>query len=188
MTTICAVRKSNRVAISCDTCSSCGASVDRAGYVVNHSKILSVGEYHIALTGPTSAKLAVSTYFEKNGAVSLKSVETIFKVWLELHHFLKETCFLREPNDKDNSYESSDIDALIASPHGIFGVTSHRAVQEYTKFYAFGRGDEYAMGAMFASYDAEDMSADAIARLGVAAGAEFTGTTALPAVVKIIEV
>jgi len=59
MTTICAVRKSNRIAISCDTCTSCGASVDRAGYVINHSKILSIGEVYIALTCPTSGPRGV---------------------------------------------------------------------------------------------------------------------------------
>ena len=61
MTTICAVRKSSRIAIACDTCTSCGASVDRAGYVVNHSKILSIGEVHIFGTANNrSARRAVS--------------------------------------------------------------------------------------------------------------------------------
>ena len=64
------------------------------------------------------------------------------------------------------------MDVLIANRHGIFGVGADRAVQEFAKFYAFGYGCEYALGAMFAAYEDPARSAEDVARLGVEAAAE----------------
>jgi ATP-dependent protease HslVU (ClpYQ) peptidase subunit len=72
------------------------------------------------------------------------------------------------------------MDVLIANPHGIFGVAAHRTVQEFSKFYAYGSGSPYALGAMYAAYRAPSLDAEAVARLGVAAAAEFHDETGLP--------
>jgi ATP-dependent protease HslVU (ClpYQ) peptidase subunit len=68
---------------------------------------------------------------------------------------------------------------LIAHPAGIFGVYALREVYEYRRFWAIGSGAEYALGAMYALYDEAD-SAAAVARAGVAAGAEFDTGSGLP--------
>ena len=59
--------------------------------------------------------------------------------------------------EEDDPYESTQITALIANEHGIFGVYSMREVFEYTRFWAVGSGREFALGAMHALYaPAED--------------------------------
>ena len=70
---------------------------------------------------------------------------------------------------------------LIANPHGIFGVAAHRTVQEFSKFYAFGSGSDYAMGALYASYSQSRKSAENIAQLAIKAAAVFDDGTGLPA-------
>ena len=44
------------------------------------------------------------------------------------------------------------VDALIVNARGIFGVAAHRTVQEFSKFYAFGSGGDFAMGSMHSTY------------------------------------
>jgi len=72
------------------------------------------------------------------------------------------------------------MDVLIANPRGIFGVAAHRTVQEFSKFYAYGSGSPYALGAMYAAYRAPSLDAEAVARLGVMAAAEFHDESGLP--------
>ena len=188
MTTICAVRKLDRVAIACDTCTTYGASIETAKYVANHSKIISVGDAYVALSGPTGGKLGVSQFFGTGDTYDLSSVDSIYDTWLELHRFLKDHCFLNQQDNDDDAFESSSIEALIVSSSGIFGVSRQRAVQEFTRFYAYGRGNEYAMGAMDACYDDPVIHAEALARLGVTAAAEFNDSTALPVIVHVIDI
>ena len=62
----------------------------------------------------------------------------------------------------------------------IFGVAAHRTVQEFSRFYAFGSGADYAMGALYATYNDKQRSAEDLARLAVTAAAEFNDGTGLP--------
>ena len=55
-----------------------------------------------------------------------------------------------------------------------------RTVQEFSRFYAFGSGADYAMGSMYATYNDKQRDAEAIARLAVEAAAEFNDGTGLP--------
>jgi len=75
---------------------------------------------------------------------------------------------------------------LIANPFGIFGVHSLREVTEYNKFWAIGSGAEYAIGAMFAIYDKAE-TAEEIAQMGVAAGAEFNNASSMPLSSYVVE-
>ena len=85
------------------------------------------------------------------------------------------------PNERsEDSYESTRMDVLIANPHGIFGVSAYRHVQQFTKFYSYGNGNEYATGAMYAIYDDPSKSAEDIARLGIQAAIEFEDSSGLP--------
>jgi len=75
--------------------------------------------------------------------------------------------------------EPDQLDALIASPTGIFGIHALREVTEYSRFWAIGSGAEYALGAMYAVYDSA-ASAQDIAEKGVEAGAEFNNASSMP--------
>jgi ATP-dependent HslUV protease, peptidase subunit HslV len=90
-----------------------------------------------------------------------------------------EVYFLNPQYSEDDPFESSQLHCLIAHPYGISGFYSLRAVQQFTKFYAFGSGGDFALGAMRTVYGAGS-NAEAIARARVRATAEFDDGTGLP--------
>ncbi len=186
MTTLAVVRKNGVVAIAADTLTKWGTSKESAAYVRNHSKLIQVGDSWLGLTGYTTFILILKDYFSQpNVVANFQSVPNIFKTWQTLHAALKEQYFLLPGEDKDDDIESSQMDVLIANPHGIFGVAEHRSVQEFSKFYAYGSGSDLAMGAMHALYDSP-LSAEEIARKAIEAAAEFDDRTGPPIEVRTI--
>jgi len=126
-------------------------------------------------------QLILADYFASlDEPPQLDSVASIFSAWNTLHGALKEHYYLQAGEDKEEDLESSRMDVLIANPRGIFGVAAHRTVQEFSRFYAYGSGSPYALGAMYAAYRAPSLDAEAVARLGVMAAAEFHDETGLP--------
>jgi len=181
MTTVTVVRKDGRIAIAADTLTKWGGGKESADYVANHEKIIRVGDSYVAITGSASFKLILTDYFSSlDTPPPLDSTADIFRAWNTLHGALKEHYYLQTGEDKEEDLESSRMDVLIANPHGIFGVAAHRTVQEFSKFYAYGSGSPYALGAMYAAYRAPAFDAEAVARLGVRAAAEFHDETGLP--------
>ena len=181
MSTVTVVRKQGHAAIACDTLTKWGTGLEPASYVANHDKIIRVGDSLIAVTGAVTFRHALEDFFGASEAPThLHSPLQIFRAWQQLHAALKEQYFLLPEEDKDEGLESSRIDVLIANPAGIFGVSAHRTVQEFSKFYAYGSGADYALGALYTTYDTPDRSAEELARLAVQAAAEFDDATGLP--------
>jgi ATP-dependent protease HslVU (ClpYQ) peptidase subunit len=188
MTTVTVVMKDGRIAIAADTLTKWGGGKESADYVANHEKIIRVGGSYVAITGSATMKLILADYFAGLEAPPpLGSAAEIFRVWNALHAVLKEQYYLQPGEDKEDELESSRMDVLIANRHGIFGVAAHRTVQEFSKFYAYGSGSPYALGAMYAAYRAPSLDAEAIARLGVMAAAEFHDESGLPVQSFVIE-
>lgn len=181
MTTVTVVKKEGRIAIAADTLTKWGNGKESADYVANHEKIIRVGDSYVAITGSATFKLILADYFANLDATpQLDSTGEIFRIWNAMHGALKEQYFLQTGEDKEEDLESSRMDVLIANPRGIFGVAAHRTVQEFSRFYSYGSGSPYALGAMYAAYRAPSYDAEAIARLGVAAAIEFHDESGLP--------
>lgn len=181
MTTVTVVRKDGRIAIAADTLTKWGGGKESADYVANHEKIIRIGDSYVAITGSATFKLILADYFSSlEMPPRLDSAADIFRAWNTLHGALKEHYFLQTEEDKEDDLESSRMDVLIANPRGIFGVAAHRTVQVFSRFYAYGSGSSYALGAMYAAYRAPALDAEAVARLGVTAAAEFHDETGLP--------
>ena len=181
MTTVTVVKKDGRIAIAADTLTKWGGGKESAAYVENHEKIIQVGESYVAITGSATFKMILTDYFENlESPPALNSTQEIFRVWNQMHPVLKEQYFLQTGEDKEEDLESTRMDVLIANTHGIFGVAAHRTVQAFSRFYAYGSGSPYALGAMYAAFRAPSLDAEAVARLGVAAAAEFHDETGLP--------
>ncbi|MEJ5209808.1 MAG: MFS transporter [Burkholderiales bacterium] len=181
MTTLAVVKKKGQIAIAADTLTKWGTTKESATYIANHDKIIRVGDSYIAITGTTTFNLILRDYFAGLEAPPrLDSVQAIFRTWQELHAAMKERYFLNPAEDKEDDLESSRIHVLIANPHGIFGVGAHRTVQEFSRFYAYGAGSEYAMGALWASYDNPKLDAHALARLAIECAIEFDDSTGAP--------
>ncbi len=133
MTTIAVVRKNGVAAIAADTLTKWGPAKESAAYVVNHTKILGVGENLLAVTGNATFKHIIEDYFGGDEPPPiLDSVAAIFRTWNRMHGDFKEHYFLQAEEDKEEAIESTRIDVLIANPHGIFGVSGQRTVQEFS--------------------------------------------------------
>lgn len=181
MTTLAVVKKKGQIAIAADTLTKWGTTKESATYIVNAEKILRVGDSYIGVTGTTTFNLILRDYFSSlEKPPALDSVQNIFRVWQDLHAAMKERYFLNPAEDKEDDLESSRIHVLIANPHGIFGVGAHRTVQEFSRFYSYGAGSEYATGALWAAYDNPKLDAHALARMAIECAIEFDDSTGGP--------
>ena len=70
MTTIAVVRKNGYAAIAADTLTKWGTGKESAAYVANHTKIVRVGESHIAGSGTSTFKLILRDYFARRATCS----------------------------------------------------------------------------------------------------------------------
>jgi ATP-dependent protease HslVU (ClpYQ) peptidase subunit len=187
MSTIVVARKGAQAAIGADTMCTLGATKESADYIANHSKMLRVGESYLATVGLASWPLVLASYFaRRDEPPRLDSVGAIFEAARELHAALRHDYFLQPAGDSGDEFESTQLDCLIANRRGIFGLYPLRAVQEYTRFYAFGSGYRIALGAMHAAYEAAG-SAELVARAGLEAAAEFDDGTGHPIEVRVLE-
>ncbi|MHB8253260.1 MAG: hypothetical protein ACYDEV_06065 [Acidiferrobacter sp.] len=180
MTTIVVVRKGDTAVIGADTLGTYGDQRESAAFIKNASKLISVDDTWLAATGHAAMDMALRNIFiETRCRRSFKDVNDIYKTSLQLHSMLKENYFLKLDDDShEDTFESMQVSLLMANPYGIFGVCSKRTVLEYTKFYAFGSGEQYALGAMHAVYDQEP-DPEQVARAGLEAAIAFdTGTGA----------
>lgn len=181
MTTIAVVRKGRFAAIAADTLTKWGSGKESAAYVANNDKVVKVGTTYLAASGSATFKTIMRDYFTRARVPArFDDPLTIFRTWQKFHAVLKRDYFLIAGGDKDDSIESTRFDVLLANPRGIFGIGAHRTVQEYVKFYAIGSGTDLALGALFAAYDDPRRDALSLARLAVAAAAEFDDATGLP--------
>jgi ATP-dependent protease HslVU (ClpYQ) peptidase subunit len=181
MSTITVVKKNGQAAIAADTLTKWGYIKESSKYITNHQKIFRLGNNLIGIVGSMSVAQAIEDCLTnvKRRPV-LNSTANIFKSWITIHERLKAAYLLNPQEDDDDPVESTQSDVLIANPYGIFGVSAHRSIFEYAKFYAYGSGHGYAMGAMYAAYEDGRFSAEEIARLGVMAAAEFDDGTDTP--------
>ncbi|MDH5393912.1 MAG: MFS transporter [Gammaproteobacteria bacterium] len=185
MSTIVVVKKAGKVCIAADSLTSFGDLRMGATYEKVYDKIQKFGGSYFGIVGSAAHALVMESILkdealkENEIEIDLTSRENIFESFRALHPVLKDKYFLNSKDEEDDPYEATHIDALIANPHGIFGVYSLREVSEFNRFWAIGSGSEFALGAMFAMYDQLD-SAEEIAKIGVAAGAEFNNATAMP--------
>lgn len=181
MTTIAVVKKGGVAAIAADTLTKWGSGKESAKYIANAEKILKIGANYVAVTGNATFKLILRDYFlEQGNKPELSDSMQIFRTWSRLHATLKEKYFLMPEEDKEDALESSRMDVLIANANGIFGVSGHRTVQEFSRFYAYGSGSDYALGALWADYERKGLSALQIARRAIEAAADFDDGTGLP--------
>jgi ATP-dependent protease HslVU (ClpYQ) peptidase subunit len=179
MTTVVAVRKNDEIAIAADSLTTFGDTRLSAQHDRTYDKIVRYRDTYIGLCGSAAHQLVFASLLASNADLDFSGKAAIFETFRKLHPILKEQHFLNPKEEEDDPYESTQVTALVANEHGIFGVYSMREVFEYTKFWAIGSGREFALGAMHAQYS-RLKTATAIARAGIEAGATFDRNTALP--------
>ena len=179
MTTLVAVRKNDEIAIAADSLTTFGDTRLPAEFDRSFDKIVHHRGTYVGLCGSAAHQLVFESLLRRNPDLDFSTKAAIFDTFSKLHPILKEQHFLNPKEEEDDPYESTQITALIANGFGIFGVYSMREVFEYTQFWAAGSGREFALGAMQASY-ARLRTPEAVARVGVEAGAVFDKNSALP--------
>ena len=179
MTTIVVVRKGDEIAIAADSLTTFGDTRLAAQHDRTYDKIIQYRGSFVGLCGSAAHQLVFDSLLRKHDDLDLTTKSAVFETFRKLHPILKEQHFLNPKEEDDDPYESTQVTALIANEHGIFGVYSMREVFEYTQFWAAGSGREFALGAMHAQYS-RLRTASAIAKAGVEAGALFDKNSALP--------
>ena len=179
MTTLVVVRKGDEIAIAADSLTTFGDTRLAAAHDRTYDKIVHFRDTYIGLCGSAAHQLVFESLLRRHEDLDFSNRFAIFETFRKMHPILKEQHFLNPKEEEDDPYESTQVTALIANPHGIFGVFSMREVFEYTTFWAAGSGSEYALGAMHATYG-RLKSAEAVARAGLDAGAMFDKNSALP--------
>jgi ATP-dependent protease HslVU (ClpYQ) peptidase subunit len=187
MSTIVVVRKAGRASIACDTLTTIGALKQKALYTANADKIFAFRDCWIGTVGYAVHNSVLQSYFSRYpDSVKLDTPEQIFDTWRQMHKTLREEYHMNPRAETDDPYETTRMSALIASPRGLFGVTPSRDVESFPRFWAIGSGAAYALGAMFTLFERSD-DVEAIARAGIAAGAEFDDGSELPIITHSVE-
>lgn len=190
MSTAVVVRKQGIGCIAADALTTFGDQKQSPVYDRHSDKLQSVGDGAMSIVGSAAHALVLESVLrERRVRFDLRDRLHIFESFRSLHSELKDQYFLNPKEGgegEQDPYESSRIDAVLANPQGIFGVYALREVYEYSRFWAIGSGAEYALGAMYAVYDQLE-SAEAIAEVGVHAGAEFDTGSGLPMTSRCFE-
>jgi ATP-dependent protease HslVU (ClpYQ) peptidase subunit len=174
------VRKGTEAVIGADTLAKAGPLKERALYVANASKLVRAGPHWLGVVGHASLPLLLDHYLQSRKRPPVfDSPQAIFAFSLDLHAALRDRYWVLQGEDEGEPFESSQLDALIAGPGGLFGLFALRSVSEFTRFYAIGSGSDFALGAMRAVYDQVDDPA-VIAQTGLEAAADFDDSTEAP--------
>lgn len=180
MSIIVVVKKADKAVIAADTLYGFGHTNVKASYNSAPDKIFKVGNSYIGTVGAPAHDNVLRHLFKKHKSkISFDGRDKIFDTYLKIHPVLKDEYFLNTTEEEGDEYESSQIDGLIANPHGIFGIYSMREVYEFERFWAIGSGTDYALGAMFAKYETFD-EPERIAETAVKAACEFDDGCGLP--------
>jgi ATP-dependent protease HslVU (ClpYQ) peptidase subunit len=179
MTTIVVVRKGESAVIAADSLTTFGATRLAPNYDRHPQKVTAYGDSFIGVAGSAAHQLVLENVLERTPNLDFHGKAAIYESFRRLHPVLKDEAFLNPKEEEDDPYESSQMTVMVANPWGIFGVYSMREVFEFDRFWAIGSGRDFALGAMFVTYEKAKGAAE-IAQAGVAAGAEFDTGTAPP--------
>lgn len=183
MSTIVVVKKNGEAAIAADTLTSQASLKISATYKVRQQKIVRFQDTYLGFVGYSAHRNVFESIADKiPGDLNFDSSRHIFETFLKVHPMLKNQFYL---NASDDTYESSDMDIVLANPNGIFHVNEDRHVMELEHFWATGSGREFALGAMFQAYDTA-RTAKEIAIAGVLAATEFDLYSGLPYSVQTV--
>lgn len=154
MSVIVAVRQASQIVIAADTQDNFG---DLRPPAENHEaiKLREVGDAVLGSSGWALYDDIFGHYLAKQKRVRLDSRPAIFdffvRFWKQLHRAYP---FVNDQPGKESDSPFANLDAtfLVASPAGIFLVSSNMSVSEFRQYYAIGSGGDYAIGAMHALY------------------------------------
>ena len=126
-----------------------------AHFYRDYTKLQRCGECWLGSSGWSATVDALESIIRCHGAGPRLQlpVAATFESARRIHRLLKDEYFVETQEEKEQPVESSQLDALIVGPAGIFEFESYRSVSEYARYWAIGSGKTLALGAMHAVYD-----------------------------------
>ena len=187
MSTIVAVKKNGLAVIGADTQFNRGSLIVQSKYQKNHKKIIRFKDSYLGIIGSSAHHNVMNSILSKyRKDICLNSIKDIFETFLWLHPKLKDEYFVNTSEEKEQEYESNQLHILLVNPCGIFDIMSYREVTEFSRFWAIGTGDEYALGAMYAIYDKVDDPRQ-ITKTALSAACEFNENSGLPLICHTVK-
>ena len=180
MSVVCAVLKGKTAAICSDTLNHFGSLQASAKHLKNAGKLHTINNSIMGVVGWNAITTILEHLIENESELfKLNSRDEIFSSILKIHPLLKSSYFIETREEDDQPVESTQLDALLINPQGLFEIGSYKEVNEYNRFWAIGSGRQYALGAMETLYES---AADArqIVEAGVRAACEFDEGCGLP--------
>ena len=170
MSIIVAVRKKERIVLAADTLSVFGSN---SPTVANHSakKLRRVGSSIMGSTGWALYANILDDYLaSKEEEPVLLSEPDVFRFFLELWQAMKEHySFVNDQcADDDSPFANLDASFVVANQDAIFHIGSNLSITRFEQYTAVGCAADYALGALFATYEHED-DPEALARKAVSA-------------------
>ena len=189
MSTITVVKKDGVIAIASESLTSFGSTKLHGEFAANSRKIVKWGESYIGMVGSVAMHMIFEDIIAKSKkAPKFNSAAEVFSYFHKLHTKLKKKYYMNPDEDKDDPVESSQYEIVICNKYGIFGVHSLREVYDLQKYWAYGSGSEFALGAMHSLYDEKGKSARQVAIAGVEAGIQFDNGSGGDVVVHTLNV
>ena len=174
MSTVSVVKKDGLIAIASESLTTFGSTKLYGDFSSNSKKIVTWGDNYIGMVGSVAMHMIFEDIIAKSKKTpKFQSTAEVYSYFNKLHEKLKKKYHINPEEDKDDPVESSQYEIVICNSHGIFGVHSLREVYDLQKFWSYGSGSEFALGAMHALYNDSAKSAEQIARAGIEAGIQF---------------
>jgi ATP-dependent protease HslVU (ClpYQ) peptidase subunit len=187
MSTLVVVKKNGYATIACDSLSTDGSITVCPENKINNHKFFKHGDSFIGLVGWSNFNDILENILKDDSAdLEFANRSAIFNSLIYIHQKMKDEYFIETSENDDQPVESSQMDGLVISPHGIFEFDSYRGVDEYSKYWALGSGRRFALGALYSAYDSEQTSEE-IAITAVKASCSFDDGSALPVLFETIE-
>ncbi|MEM7229972.1 MAG: hypothetical protein AAF432_14280 [Planctomycetota bacterium] len=174
MSVVVAVRKNGKTVLAADSLTTFGDSEMTPGINARSAKISRIGNAVVGSTGWGVYDDILAHYLRDRDAPDLSTAQSIFAFFLEFWKALHDAYpFVNDQaGGKDTPFGDLDSTFLVGSALGIFKVSSDLGVTPFERYYAVGSGSEYALGALYESYDGLGES-DLIARGAVSAACAF---------------
>ena len=180
MTTLVVVRKNNTAAIAADSLTTFGDTRLSAEFDRTYDKIVHYKGTYIGLCGSAAHQLVFESLLAKHDDLDFSTKRAIFETFRKLHPILKEQHFLNPKEEEDDPYESTQVTALDRQSDMASSACTRCAKCSNTRASGpIGSGREFALGAMHSQYDSLK-TAQAVAEIGIDAGATFDKNSALP--------
>lgn len=183
MSTVVGVIKGDELILAADSLTKYGDAKEPDELIKDFSKVVPFEdavcqESALAFVGHASFGLVFRSSLSRlETPLNCSNRQAVYESFRRLYLDFKKSSYL-VANDED-SFEGADVDCLVANSTGLYGVYSLQNVQEYKKYYAFGSGAAYALGALHASYEKTDCPR-ALAEKAMAASCSFDDASSGP--------